>query len=203
MSNDDSDSLFPVPPGSDGFDFDSGSGDVFSNNGDDGELKPLLGDDYYMRAALRCAQQAADAGEVPVGAVAVKDGLIIARSWNQVELLKDATAHAELMLIASLPQIVGDWRLDGIDIYVTKEPCAMCAGAMVNSRIRRVIFGMRDPRCGAAGTALNVTGFPGMLHNVEVTAGLMEEECKEMFQAFFRTVRANARKKKSGFTPPA
>ena len=73
----------------------------------------------------------------------------------------------------------------------------MCAGAMVNSRIRRVIFGMRDPRCGCAGTALDITGFPGMLHNVEVTAGLMEEECKEMFQTFFRTVRANARKKKS------
>ncbi|MBO7089556.1 MAG: tRNA-specific adenosine deaminase, partial [Lentisphaeria bacterium] len=131
-----------------------------------------------------------------VGAVAVKDGLIIARSWNQVELLKDATAHAELMLIALLPQIVGDWRLDGIDVYVTKEPCAMCAGAMVNSRIRRVIFGMRDPRCGAAGTALDVTGFPGMLHHVEVSGGLLEEECKTMFQAFFRTVRDNARKKK-------
>ena len=134
MPSDDSDLLFPVPPGADGFNFDSGDG-IFNGGGeDDGELKPLLGDDYYMRAALRCAQQAADAGEVPVGAVAVKDGLIIARSWNQVELLKDATAHAELMLIASLPQVVGDWRLDGIDIYVTKEPCAMCAGAMVNSR---------------------------------------------------------------------
>ena len=201
MRNDDPGILFPAPAGPDGFDFDPGD-DVF-NGEDDGELKPLLGDDYYMRAALRCAQQAADAGEVPVGAVAVKDGLIIARSWNQVELLKDPTAHAELMLIASLPQVIGDWRLDGIDIYVTKEPCAMCAGAMVNSRIRRVVFGMRDPCCGAAGTALDVTGFPGMLHNVEVVPGLMEEECKAMFQEFFRTVRANARKKKSGFTPPA
>ena len=108
MPGDDSGILFPVPPGSDGFDFGSGSADgLFPGGEDDGELKPLLGDDYYMRAALRCAQQAADAGEVPVGAVAVKDGLIIARSWNQVELLKDATAHAELMLIASLPQVVG------------------------------------------------------------------------------------------------
>ena len=149
MSRDSGDLLFPPGPGS-GFELDPGLPEQFPED-DDGELKPLLGDDYYMRAALRCAQQAADAGEVPVGAVAVKDGLIIARSWNQVELLKDATAHAELMLIASLPQIVGDWRLDGIDIYVTKEPCAMCAGAMVNSRIRRVIYGLRDPRCGAAG----------------------------------------------------
>ena len=199
MRSDDSDFLFPAPANPD--DFTSGE-EVFDGE-DDSELKPLLGDDYYMRAAIRCAQQAADAGEVPVGAVAVKDGLIIARSWNQVELLKDATAHAELMLIASLPQIVGDWRLDGIDIYVTKEPCAMCAGAMVNSRIRRVIYGLRDPRCGAAGSALNVTGFPGMLHNVEVVPGFMEDECKTMFQEFFRTVRANARKKKSGITPPA
>ena len=198
MRSDDSGLLFPAAPESDGFVSGSGDGlfDGPIDGEDDGELKPLLGDDYYMRAALRCALQAADAGEVPVGAVAVKDGLIIARSWNHVELLKDATAHAELMLIASLPQIVGDWRLDGIDIYVTKEPCAMCAGAMVNSRIRRVIYGMRDPRCGAAGTALDVTGFPGMLHHVEVSGGLLEEECKTMFQAFFRTVRDNARKKK-------
>ena len=182
MSRDSGDLLFPPEPGS-GFELDPGLTEEFPE--DDGELKPLLGDDYYMRAALRCAQ----AGEVPVGAVAVKDGLIIARSWNQVELLKDATAHAELMLIASLPQIVGDWRLDGIDIYVTKEPCAMCAGAMVNSRIRRVVFGMRDPRCGAAGTALNVTGFPGMLHRVEVRGGIMDEECREIMRGFFRGVR--------------
>jgi len=196
MNRDGEDILFPAE-----YDGEPGLPEEFRE--DDDTLKPLLGDDYYMKAALRCAEQAAEAGEVPVGAVAVKDGLIIARSWNQVELLKDATAHAELMLIASLPQVVGDWRLDGIDIYVTKEPCAMCAGAMVNSRIRRVFYGMRDPRCGAAGTALDVTGFPGMLHHVEVVGGLLEEECKTMFQAFFRTVRSDARKKKSGFVPPA
>ena len=109
MSNDDSGFLFPSAPDTDGFESDSGGGlfDGPFDGADDGEPKPLLGDDYYMRAALKCAQQAADAGEVPVGAVAVKDGLIIARSWNQVELLKDATAHAELMLIASLPQEIG------------------------------------------------------------------------------------------------
>ena len=149
----------------------------------------LLGEEYYMRAALRCAIEAAEAGEVPVGAVAVRDGLIVARAWNQVESLKDPTAHAELLLISSLPQVVGDWRMDGIDIYVTKEPCAMCAGAMVNARIRRVVFGMPDPRCGCAGAALNVTGFPGMLHRVDVKGGVMEEECRTMFQEFFRNVR--------------
>ncbi len=149
----------------------------------------LLGEEYYMRAALRCAAEAAEAGEVPVGAVAVRDGLIVARAWNQVESLKDPTAHAELLLISSLPQVVGDWRMDGIDIYVTKEPCAMCAGAMVNARIRRVVFGMADPRCGCAGSALNVTSFPGMLHRVDAKGGVLEEECRTMFQEFFRNVR--------------
>lgn len=149
----------------------------------------LLDDAYFMRAALRCARQAADADEVPVGAVAVKNGMIIARSWNQVELLKDATAHAELLLISSLPQIIGDWRLDDVDIYVTKEPCAMCAGAMVNSRVRRVIYGLPDPRSGCAGSALDITGYPGMLHQVEVVRGVLQDECKEMFQDFFRRIR--------------
>jgi len=157
---------------------------------DDRETINLLDDAHYMRAALKCAQMAFDAGEVPVGAVAVRDGVIIAKSWNQVEMLKDATAHAELMLISSLPQVIGDWRMDDVDIYVTKEPCAMCAGAMVNARVRRVIFGMADARSGCAGSALDVTGFPGMLHQVEVKRGVLEDECKSVFQEFFRAVRA-------------
>lgn len=157
---------------------------------DDEETVDLLDDAYYMRAALKCARIAFDAGEVPVGAVAVKNGVIIAKSWNQVEMLKDATAHAELMLISSLPQVVGDWRMEDVDIYVTKEPCAMCAGAMVNARVRRVIFGMADARSGCAGSALDITGFPGMLHQVEVKCGVLEDECKSVFQEFFRAVRA-------------
>ena len=109
-----------------------------------------------MFRALAEAQNAFELGEVPVGAVAVRNGEIIARAWNQVEMLKDATAHAEVLLISSLSSIIGDWRLEDVDIYVTKEPCAMCAGAMVNSRVRRVIFGMADPRSGCAGSALDV-----------------------------------------------
>jgi tRNA(adenine34) deaminase len=146
-------------------------------------------DTYYMRRALIQAETAAEAGEVPVGAIAVMNGEIIAKAWNQVELLKDATAHAEILVITQAAAALSDWRLDQVDIYVTKEPCAMCAGAMVNSRVRRVIYGMPDTRSGAAGSALNVTGFEGMLWKVEVTAGILELECRELIQTFFKAVR--------------
>jgi len=151
----------------------------------------IFDDAHFMKAALRQAELAAEEDEVPVGAVAVKNGRIIGRSYNQVEKLKDATAHAEILVITQAASALGDWRLDGVDIYVTKEPCAMCAGAMVNSRVRSVIYGMADPRSGAAGSALDVTGFKGMLHNVEVRSGILEEECKEFFQSFFKRVRKN------------
>jgi tRNA(adenine34) deaminase len=146
-------------------------------------------DTYYMRRALIQAETAAEAGEVPVGAIAVMNGEIIAKAWNQVELLKDATAHAEILVITQAAAALSDWRLDQVDIYVTKEPCAMCAGAMVNSRVRRVIYGMPDTRSGAAGSALNVTGFEGMLWKVEVTTGILELECRELIQTFFKAVR--------------
>ena len=154
------------------------------------DSQPIIFDDeHFMRAALRCAEIAAAAGEVPVGAVAVKDGIIIAKAWNQVELLKDATAHAEVLLISSISAALNDWRMEDVDIYVTKEPCAMCAGAMVNARVRRVIFGLSDPRSGAAGGALDVTGFPGMLHQVEVKTGVLADECGRIMKQFFQSVR--------------
>lgn len=149
----------------------------------------LFDDEYFMRRALAMAETAAESGEVPVGAIAVKDGEIIARSGNQVELLKDATAHAEILAITQAEAALGDWRLDNVDIYVTKEPCAMCAGAMVNAHVRRVVYGMSDPRSGAAGSALDVTGFKGMLWNVEVKSGVLEPECRILMQQFFRKVR--------------
>ncbi|OGV47824.1 MAG: tRNA-specific adenosine deaminase [Lentisphaerae bacterium GWF2_52_8] len=142
-----------------------------------------------MRAALRQAEIAAANGEVPVGAIVVLDGRIVARAANQVEMLKDATAHAEILAITQAEAALGDWRLEKADLYVTKEPCAMCAGAMVNCRLRRVIFGMPDPRCGAAGSALSITSFPGMLHKVEVRSGVLEEECRAVMQSFFKGVR--------------
>lgn len=149
----------------------------------------FLNDEYFMRAALRQAEIAGSEDEVPIGAVAVKNGVVIARGWNQVERLKDATAHAELLAMTAAASAVGDWRLDGVTIYVTKEPCAMCAGALVNTRVERVVYGMADPRSGCAGSALDVTGFPGMLHQVRVTGGVLEEECKAMIRTFFARVR--------------
>lgn len=149
----------------------------------------LFDDEYFMRRALSMAEAAADAGEVPVGAIAVMNGEIIARACNQVELLKDATAHAEILAITQAEAAIGDWRLDNVDIYVTKEPCAMCAGAMVNAHVRRVVYGMPDPRSGAAGSALDVTGFKGMLWKVEVKPGVLETECLALMQQFFKKVR--------------
>lgn len=160
------------------------------------ELPIIFSDEHFMRSALRLAENAFEAGEVPVGAVAVKDGMVIAKAWNQVEMLKDATAHAEVLVMTSAAAAIGDWRLEEVDIYVTKEPCAMCAGAMVNSRVRRVVFGMADPRSGACGSALDVTGFKGMLHNVQVKGGVMELECKELVQSFFRKRRTEVKEVK-------
>ena len=109
-----------------------------------------------MREALRQAQKAYAAKEVPVGAVVVREGKIVARAYNQVELLKDATAHAEMLALTQAEAAVGDWRLTDCDLYVTKEPCVMCAGALVHTRIRRVIFGCADPSAGAAGSMLSI-----------------------------------------------
>src|ERR1051326_1558297 len=111
----------------------------------------LQSDHYFMGEALRQATKAYEAEEVPVGAVVVRNGKIIARAWNQVELLKDATAHAEMLALTQAEAAVGDWRLVDCDLYVTKEPCVMCAGALVHVRIRRVIFGCADPKSGGAG----------------------------------------------------
>lgn len=162
------------------------------------DVPVIFTDEYFMRSALRLAERAAEAGEVPVGAVAVHNGMIIAKAWNQVELLKDATAHAELLVLTSAAAALGDWRLEEVDIYVTKEPCAMCAGAMVNARVRKVIFGLPDPRCGACGSSeLDVANFKGMLHQLEVKGGVLEEECKSLMQSFFRSVR-KAKSEKAG-----
>lgn len=146
-------------------------------------------DETYMNLALREARRAGDAGEVPVGAVILHSGQIIARAWNQVELLKDATAHAEILALTQAAAAIGDWRLSEATLYVTKEPCAMCAGAMVNARLTRLVFGVSDPRAGAAGSALDITGFPGMLHRVKVKSGVLQEECLALLQGFFREQR--------------
>src|SRR5881396_1183914 len=147
-------------------------------------LEPLS-DEYFMREALRMAQKAYDANEVPVGAVVVREGKIIARACNQVELLKDATAHAEMLALTQAEAAVGDWRLDECDLYVTKEPCPMCAGAMVHARLDRVVFGCPDPRTGAAGGLMNLLQHPSLNHQCEIVSGIRVDECRALLQNFF------------------
>ena len=142
-----------------------------------------------MREALRQAQKAYTATEVPVGAVVVREGKIIARAHNQVELLKDATAHAEMLALTQAEEAVGDRRLNQCDLYVTKEPCAMCAGALVHTRIRRVIFGCTDPSAGAAGSVVNLLQLRSLNHRCEITSGVLQNECAAILQDFFRKRR--------------
>jgi tRNA(adenine34) deaminase len=146
-------------------------------------------DEYFMREALRLAEKGAGRDEVPIGAVVVREGKIIARAYNQVELLKDATAHAEMLALTQAEAAVGDWRLTACDLYVTKEPCAMCAGALVHTRIRRVIFGCADPGAGAAGSIINLLQMPGFNHRCDIASGVLQDDCAVILQNFFRKRR--------------
>ncbi|PYL20043.1 MAG: tRNA adenosine(34) deaminase TadA [Verrucomicrobia bacterium] len=148
-------------------------------------------DKNFMREALRQAKKAYDADEVPIGAVVVRGEKIIGRAYNQVELLKDATAHAEMLALTQAEAAVGDWRLTDCDLYVTKEPCPMCAGALVHVRIRRTIFGCADLRAGAAGSIINLLQLPSLNHQCEITSGVLERECAAILQDFFRKRRTS------------
>src|ERR1043166_5779001 len=143
----------------------------------------LQSDHYFMGEALRQAARAYQAEEVPVGAVVVREGRIIARAFNQVELLRDATAHAEMLAIPQAEEVAGDWRLNDCTLYVTKEPCPMCAGAIVHVRFGRVVFGAPDQKAGAAGSVMNLLQFPSLNHRCEITAGVRMEECRSLLQA--------------------
>lgn len=145
----------------------------------------LASEEYFMREALRQARKAFAADEVPIGAVIVREGSIIARAWNQVELLKDATAHAEMLAITQAEAKVGDWRLTDCDLYVTKEPCPMCAGAIVHARLRRVIYGCGDAKGGAAGGMINLLQMPQLNHRSEITPGILPDECAALLKDFF------------------
>jgi len=148
-------------------------------------------DESYMRDALRLAVKAYEADEVPVGAIVVRAGKIIGRAYNQIELLKDATAHAEMLALTQAEAAVVDWRLIDCDLYVTKEPCVMCAGALVHVRIRRLIFGCADPRSGAAGGIINLLQHPALNHHCEITSGVLQNECAAILQDFFQKKRAS------------
>lgn len=154
----------------------------------------LTSDQFFMGEALRQAQRAYLAEEVPVGAVIVHEGRIIARAFNQGETLKDATAHAEMLALTQAEAGLGDWRLTGCDLYVTKEPCPMCAGAIVHCRIRRVIYGCPDEKGGAAGGGfINLLQQPTLNHTAMVTAGMLEEESRRLLRAFFQEARNKTR----------
>ena len=147
-------------------------------------------DVFYMQTAMRCARKAGEAEEVPVGAVVVRDGKVIARAWNQVEMLKDATAHAEMLAITQAEAAVGDWRLHECDLYVTTEPCPMCAGAIVLARLRRVVFGCPDPKGGAAGGWINLLQSESLNHRCEVTGGVLGAEAAALLRDFFGKKRS-------------
>jgi tRNA(adenine34) deaminase len=142
-----------------------------------------------MGEALRLARRAWEREEVPVGAVIVHQGRIIARAFNEVEQLKDATAHAEMLAITQATAAIDDWRLSDCELFVTKEPCPMCAGAMVHARLKRIVFGCPSTKDGAAGSVVNLLQHPRLNHRCDITAGVRLEECAQMLQAFFRERR--------------
>ena len=160
----------------------------------------IQSDHYFMGEALRQAAKAYEREETPIGAVIVREGRIIARAYNQVELLNDATAHAEMLAITQAEEVVGDWRLTECTLYVTKEPCPMCAGAAVHVRLARVVFGAPDSKGGAAGGAMNLLQFPTLNHKCQITSGVRLEECRTFLKQFFAEQRA--KKKEVGDETP-
>lgn len=142
-----------------------------------------------MKEALAEAKKAAAAGEVPVGAVIVKDGEIVGRGHNETETAKDPTAHAEMIAIRQAAENLGGWRLTGCTMYVTTEPCSMCAGAIVWSRISRLFIGTMDPKSGACGSVFNIPQESRLNHFVEIETGLMQEECSSLMKSFFKELR--------------
>ena len=146
-------------------------------------------DAMRMRLALGQAREAAEAGDVPVGAVIYHDGELIAKARNQREELQDPTAHAEIVAITQAANALGSWRLEDCEMYVTLEPCSMCAGAIVLARLPRLVYGAADPKAGACGSALDVLGCPKLNHRVNVRTGVLAEECGEVLTSFFRARR--------------
>ena len=142
-------------------------------------------DERYMGVAVESAKIAEDNGDVPIGAVIVREGQIIAKGYNQREQLQDPTAHAEIIALTQAAAAVENWHLDGCTMYVTLEPCCMCAGALVLSRMDRLVYGCRDPKAGACGSLYNIVADERLNHRLEVTAGVLEDECSELLQSFF------------------
>lgn len=154
-------------------------------------------DEYYMKAALRQAEKARSLWEVPIGCVIVFQGKIIARGYNRRNTDKNTLAHAELSAIRKASKKLGDWRLEGCTMYVTLEPCQMCAGALVQSRMSRVVIGTMNPKAGCAGSVLNLLQMKQFNHQVEIRTGVCQEECSRMLSDFFRELRERKKEKNS------
>ena len=147
-------------------------------------------DERFMRQALHEAQVALEEGETPVGAVAVHAGRIVARDHNRVERLTDATAHAEILVLGAAASAIEDWRLTDVTLYVTMEPCPMCTGALLLSRVKRLVYGVRDARAGACGTRLDLVQANPFGHDLRLVDGILENDCRALLQEFYRTLRA-------------
>ncbi len=145
-----------------------------------------MSDSIFMARALELAREAERAGEVPVGAVIVKDSAIVGEGWNRPISTNDPTAHAEIVAMRAAAQKLSTYRLLDTTLYVTLEPCPMCAGAMVHARVKRLVYAATDPRAGAAGTIFNIVQHPSLNHRVELEAGLMSEECATLLRTFFQ-----------------
>jgi tRNA(adenine34) deaminase len=156
---------------------------------DDEPVIDLTSDDYFMGEAIRQATKAFEIEEVPIGCIIVHGGHIVARAYNQVEMLKDATAHAEMLAITQAEAALGDWRLNACTLYVTKEPCPMCAGAIVNSRVGRVVFGVKDDKAGSTGSVFNIVQHATLNHKADVLGGVKAQESLNLLQEFFRLQR--------------
>ena len=150
---------------------------------------PAVSDEDFMQQALQLARQAEEAGEVPVGAVVVHEGQIIGRGSNAPISETDPTAHAEIEALREAARYLGNYRLPGASLYVTLEPCPMCAGAMVHARVGRLVYGCADPRSGAAGSVYDIAASDRLNHRLDVNGGVLESECRELLQAFFRARR--------------
>lgn len=149
----------------------------------------------FMNMALKEAEKARDIGEVPIGAIVVKDGVVVGRGFNKTETTKDPTAHAEMEAIRMAAKTLGGWRLIGCDLYVTCEPCSMCAGAIVWSRIENLYIGTMDPKAGACGSVFNIVQEEKLNHNVNIQTGLLQEECSKILKDFFKNLRRTKEQK--------
>lgn len=145
--------------------------------------------EFYIKECLKEAKKALEKDEVPIGCLIVSEGRIIGRAHNQKEILKDPTAHAEMIAITQAASYLDNWRLEGVDVYVTVEPCLMCAAALVQARVKRIIYGVNDPKAGGCGSIFNIVNEKRLNHQIELISGILKEDCQAILQEFFRLKR--------------